>query len=50
MRRARASIALVCVVLLGDLGCTSDPAKGAPAEETKETLSAEVTTPAKKGE
>jgi hypothetical protein len=50
LRRARVSIALVSVVLLGDLGCTSGPEKGAPAEETRETLSAEVTMSAKEAE
>ncbi len=42
-RRARASIALIALVgvVLGGFGCTSEPEKGAPAEQTTERLSME---------
>lgn len=39
-RRAGASIVLAGVVLLGGFGCTSEPEKGVPVEETEELWAA----------
>ena len=41
MRRVMTSIALVGLVWLGGLRCTSEADKGVPVEKTKETLRAE---------
>ncbi len=43
-RRVMASIALVGLVLLGGIECTSEAEKGATVEETKGTTNVETTT------